>query len=93
MDERDANVTSVLSLLHQANDLLANTDQLTAEDVSQTASIMDLCVTSGVDDVFPLRSDVGEELVAMANNILRMEDGILETVQTACTRLVKLTRA
>ena len=81
-------MTSVINLLHRANGFLSMTDQLTAEDVTQTASIMDLCVTSGADDVFPLKSDLGQELVAMVDNILKMEEGILDTVQSACTRLV-----
>ncbi|XP_038044612.1 adhesion G-protein coupled receptor G6-like [Patiria miniata] len=89
VDEREANVTSVITLLQQTNKILSPTDQLTVEDVSLTASIMDLCVTSGVDDVLPLRSDLGEELVAMADNILKMEGKILETVHTACTSIAK----
>ncbi|XP_022082138.1 adhesion G-protein coupled receptor G2-like [Acanthaster planci] len=90
VDEKEAtNVTSVITILHKTNSILSLTDQLTVEDVTLTASIMDLCVTSGVDDVFPLRSDVGYELVAMADNILNIEMGMLETVHSACTSIAK----
>ncbi|XP_033639830.1 adhesion G-protein coupled receptor G6-like [Asterias rubens] len=82
-DDRVVNVTSLIALLHRTNELLSNTDQLTQEDVTHTASIIDLCITSGVDDVYQLKSDVGEELVAMADNILKIDDVVLENVQGA----------
>ena len=86
IDEKNANLTEIIIPLTRVNQLLSDPSLLTPPDIEISASILDIVVAAGQDDVIQLTSDIGTEIVDMADHLLDVDITTLDKAGPACSR-------
>ncbi|XP_072037604.1 uncharacterized protein [Amphiura filiformis] len=90
IEDRFANLSTIILPLKRTNKLLSeNVETLQTPDVEVTASILDVVIAAGVDDVLSLTLDFGNEIIKMVDTLLNIDFSILEMAGPACLSLGK----